>query len=178
MNTQSSPSSAGPSQNERQNTIIRKGKASKLLNEIKPKKSPSPPSEKHIDYSMLYVWSPIPMEYWKKRWLLSIPDSKWRSITESQFPATMRTDHSTHFGYVMREIGNYSIELVPVSSRSWSGSYYIPKGTCLDTTGFVIKMNSYLVTKFTSSLPRNNRTFPQTPKFLGILPAGKLKQKA
>ena len=119
----------------------------------------------------------LPMEYWGTGWVfLGVEDLTWRSITADAFPATLREDHKTHPGYVLREIGNYGVEMRPMTSHPWNRkqSRYIPKGARLDVTGYEMDRDSYLVERAVSRLPRSGQIFGYLPSFIGVYPPEKL----
>ncbi|MBQ9405300.1 MAG: hypothetical protein IJU37_01005 [Desulfovibrio sp.] len=135
-------------------------------------KSPQDPSP------FLVLYARIPLQYWACGWLFkAIDDILWRSITSEArdtFPATLREDHTTHPGYVLRDIGNYGVELCPLTSRPKPGQR-IPAGTRLQPTGFVLEKDSYPVFRAATVLPRKNGIFPKLPQFLGIFPPHELE---
>lgn len=137
-------------------------------------------SKKNLkDITPLLVFkAKLPVEYWSEGWLFSgISDLLWRVITAEipePFPKTLRAkeEHYTHYGYVIREISNTSIELCPLSSKNFTGeaACSIPAGRKLDITGHVLEQTSYLVQRAISQIPRNSNIFKVLPTFLGVYP--------
>ena len=89
-----------------------------------------------------------PMQFWFPGWLFKeIADSTWRLVTSKAshiFPTTLREDHYSHPGYVLREIGNYAVELCPLTTCRQNAPY-IPAETRLESTGHPWPKDSYLV---------------------------------
>ena len=114
-----------------------------------------------------------PVKFWSTGWLFKeIADTTWQLVTSKAshiFPATLREDHRGHPGYVLREIGNYAVELCPLTTRRQNAPH-IPAGTTLEATGRRWDRDSYLVEAASSSLSRRKGVFDKLPEYLGILP--------
>ena len=137
-------------------------------------KSPCPPG-------LLTLPGSHPVKFWSTGWLFKeIADSTWQLVTSKAshiFPATLREDHHGHPGYLLREIGNYAVELCPLTSCRQNAPY-IPKGTTLEETGrtWDSDRDSYLVEAASSSIARRKGFFAKLPEYLGILPLSKFSR--
>lgn len=153
-----------------------KAHSSLRLDKIFPPASPLRPKDTRSIETVLVQNARVPSVFWSAGWLLrEIEDVCWLTITEDSFPRRLRPDHKGHPGYVLEEIGNYALRLCPCSSLPQS-SPYIPQGTVLQPTAFIISSDSYVVEKCSSVIPRDDTTFSKIPKFLGVFPPEKLQR--
>ena len=157
--------------------IRKKKKKSLLLDEVFRRNDLSPQTKNMRDISPLLVKDAgFSMEFWETGWVFRvIEDIDWRIMTKNAFPATIRKGHTRHPGYVTREIGNYALELCPLSSKRWTNEQFIPEGKVLTPTNYVTDRNSYVIARASVRLPRSNRIFDKNLKFLGIYPPEQLE---
>lgn len=137
------------------------------------------------DMSPIYQSAPVfPMEVWAEGWIFKdIPDRIWHIATqnsEKRFPVNpeQHAEDKAHPGYIRREIGNYIVVMMPLSTKKFDPSYpFISPETTLEGTGRRLREKSYLVEKSWASFPRKNEIFENLPEFMGILPYAKLERE-
>ena len=154
-----------------------KKQESRLLEELFYRRDLIPQEKNQRDITPLLVTkAKLPMEFWETGWVFrKIDDNDWLAATNNVFPATLRKDHKGHPGYITREIGNYALELCPLSTKTWTKEKFIPEGSTLNITNFKTVLRSYIVNRASVRLPRYNRLFYDNPEFLGIYPPEQLK---
>lgn len=132
------------------------------------------------------LYERIPMEYWEVGWVLKeIADADWYMFTkdsENVFPRSFRYDegHYGHPGYVLKEEGDFYIDICPLSTCESLNAplkyKYISDTDILEATGYGWSKKSFVVERSSSRVPRSYRLFKCIPQFLGVFPPHKLNQ--
>lgn len=138
---------------------------------------PAPKSSRDISL-LLPLKGAFDMEFWAEGWVLAnVDDRIWKSLTASseiRFPATLRRDHFSHPAYIVREIGESALDIVPLSTSRQAIKLRIPAGSQFELTGHVTEKDSYLVLGAISRINRVRGRFKPIPTFLGLFPPRKL----
>jgi len=112
----------------------------------------------------------LPPSQWKERMFFSgFKDNELRAHTGS-FPATLRTDKTTHPVFIL---GSNSISHVvcPCSSKgSRKKQRYIAKGCALEMKNHVMDRDSFLVERYRFTVPLDGRLTSHL-QFRGVVPA-------
>ena len=127
---------------------------------------------------LLHPGNVFTADFWSTGWIMQfLRDKYWKTTTGGGFPGKFNDGdpegiYHGHPLYVLRELGNFHMELCPMTTRC-SKMPYIPEGSVLEVTGVVQEKNSYVLTRYTIKLGRNAR-FPKPPSFKGVWQPEKL----
>ncbi len=115
----------------------------------------------------------FPMRFWQQGFVLQdITDLCWRRFTvqaREVFPATLRSNHVTHPGYVRDVLPGGRVRIIPFSTKG-AGKCCLKAGTRLQLTGFLWDRDSHLVMRGSCLIPQQDRLFEQLPRYLGVHP--------
>jgi len=109
----------------------------------------------------------MPVRFWDANMLFKGVENAWWRLKTGGFPATNHSSGS-HPLFVLAKIGNQGFRICPCSSKGGS-SRYIRKGCALMQTNEVVDRNSYLVERFSCTLPAS-AAFSAQPRLSGIVP--------
>lgn len=118
----------------------------------------------------------LPPPQWQERMLFAgVPDSDLKNHTK-HFPATLRADKTTHPVYILT-VGLSGHLVCPCSTKSFNRRQrYIKKGCQLEISNRVTDKKSFLVEKYTFTVPLDGR-FSRKLLFMGIVPQSCLSEK-
>ncbi len=112
----------------------------------------------------------LPPAQWRNRmFFMGVPDTDLRRHTDGGFPATLRPDKDTHPLFVLSARTTGPLVCPCTSRRGSKRSRYIQKGCRLEMKGHVMDRDSYLVERYSFTLPLDGR-FSRKLLFMGLVP--------